>query len=453
MKRLLIFSLWIGLVACSPRLLPPQVSLPEAYLYGAEFSTDTLGVDSAWWRSFRDTTLNGYIAIALRENRDLAVALSRVEQARANLKVARAEYLPQVGIGIQAKGSFTDATRITQNYLIEPNLSWEIPLFGALRHAKRAAQAEMLASEWALKGVQLSLCAEVATTYFTLLEYQRDLHVARYSLELRNKSASLIDSLVRYGMTDGQSLEQARSLVYTAQADIANYERAVEQTYLALGVLLGQTPQRVDLSKQGEELYTSHRPTEIPIGLPSQLLTRRPDIQQAHYQVTKAAAEAGSARSARFPSIALTAEGGVISQTVKGLVTGMPWAWSAVGSISEPIFAFGKLKQNERIAIEAYNQAVKTYEQTLLSAFADVEQRLVAITTYREELARYVKLVEANARIAMTTLALYESGLTNYFDVIDSQRTLYESQMSYVNLLSQQQINYVELYKALGGGW
>lgn len=453
MKQIIYLLITALFAACTPKFYPPQVTAPEAYIYGDGFSRDTSGVGVEWWRQFGDTTLNRLISSALANNPDLAAAASRVEQARANLKVVRAQYLPQVGIGVQAEGEYTPQTKIVQSYAVEPSLSWEVSLFGALRNAKRGAKAQIAASEWALRGVRLSLAAEVATTYFTLLEYERDLAIARQSYELRRQSAALIDSMFRYGMSDGVALSQAKSLVYTAESDIPLYTRAVEQTRLTLDLLLGQNPQRVDRIGSGTRLLSDYRPTEIPVGLPSELLRRRPDVMEARYNVLQAAANAGVARGARFPSITLTAKGGIASATLKGLTAANPWAWDALGSITEPIFAFGRLKRAEQAAMEQYNQSARTYEQTVLTAFSDVEKSLVAITTYRHQAARYAELVAANDRIAMMTQALYRSGMSNYLDVIDAQRELYDSQMQLTNLIAQQSINYVTLCKALGGGW
>ena len=365
----------------------------------------------------------------------------------------RAQYLPQIGIGASAEGEYTPETKIVQSYAVEPTLSWELSLFGALRNAKRVAKAEIASTEWALAGVRLSLAAEVATTYFTLLEYERDLSIARQTLRLRRESAALIDSMFRYGMSDGVALEQARSLVYTAEADIPQYSRAVEQTWLSMGILLGETPSRVQLSGAGQRLLTDYLPAEIPVGLPSELLKRRPDIREAHFNMLRAAAQAGQARSARFPSISLTAKGGVASSSIKGLTAANPWAWDALGSVAEPIFGFGKLRNAERAAMAAYTQSAKSYEQTVLTAFADVEKALVAITTYRDQTGRTGELLLSNDRVATMTRALYRSGLSDYLDVIDAERSLYQTQMELVNLVAQQYINYVTLCKALGGGW
>lgn len=451
--QLTIAAAVLTLAACTPKFYPPQVATPESYVYGAGFSSDTTGVGERWWELFGDTTLDALVEQALANNRDVAVAAARVQQARANLKTVRAQYLPQIGAEATAEGEYTPETEIVQSYAVEPTLSWELSLFGALRNAKRAAKAEIAASEWALAGVRLSLAAEVATTYFTLLEYERDLSIARQTLRLRRESAALIDSMFRYGMSDGVALEQARSLVYTAEADIPQYERAVKQTRLSLDILLGETPQAADSTGSGLRLLADRHPADIPVGLPSELLKRRPDIMEARYNMLQAAANAGVARGARFPSIALTAKGGIASNSIKGLTAANPWAWDALGSLTQPLFAFGKLRRSEMAAMERYTQAAKTYEQTVLTAFADVEKALVAIATYRTQTERSCELVVSNDRIATMTQALYRSGLSDYLDVIDAERSLYQSQMELVNIAAQQYINYVNLCKALGGGW
>ncbi|WP_290539862.1 efflux transporter outer membrane subunit [Alistipes sp.] len=451
--KLAITAAVLMLAACTPKFYPPQVPTPERYVYGAGFSSDTTGVGERWWELFGDATLDALIERALANNRNVAVAVARVEQARASLGTVRAQYLPQIRGEVTAGGDDAPGTKAVQSYAVEPTLSWELSLFGALRNAKRAARAEIGASEWALAGVRLSLAAEVATAYFTLLEYERDLSIARQTLRLRRESAALIDSMFRYGMSDGVALEQARSLVYSAEADVPRYCRAVEQTWLSMGILLGETPSRAQLSGAGLRLLTDYRPADIPVGLPSELLKRRPDIREAHDNMLRAAAQAGQARSARFPSIVLTANGGVASSSIKGLTGADPWTWHVLGSVAEPIFGFGKLRRAERAAMAAYTRSARTYEQTVLTAFADVEKALVAIAAYRRQTERTGELVLANERIATMARALYRSGFSDYLDVIDAERSLYQSQMAHVNLVVQQYINYVTLCKALGGGW
>lgn len=450
MKRLLPILLLAG--SCTPRLMPVRVPTYDNYVCAEGFAQDSIFADEAWWTLFGDPTLDSLVRRALDNNRDIAAAAAAVEQARAQRAIARARFLPQFGAEIDAGGDYDAQTKIVQSYAVEPTLEWEISLFGALRQADRAARAALASSEWALRGMRLSVAAEVATTYFTLSEYRSDLEIARRSRTLRSESAALIGSMFRYGMSDGVALEQARSLLYTAEADIPLYERSLEQTALSLNTLTGDVPQR-EVPATNERLSGDRQLPEIPVGLPSELLVRRPDIIEARYRVVQTAAQAGAARSARFPSLLLTAKGGIAAASIKGLTASNPWAWSAVGGLTEPIFAFGKLKRSEQAAIAQYDQAARNYEQTVLEAFSDVEQALTAIRTYRIQRERVERLVEANERIAVMERALFRSGMTDYLDVIDAERSLYDSQKQLVDITTQQYIAYVGLCKALGGGF
>lgn len=452
MKRAII-SLLLCCTACVPQLYKPAPKVPVRYRHDAEMSLKPLPHDIRWWKVFGDPVLDSLEEQALANNRDLASAASRVEAARLNLSAAAAPFLPQIGTGVTAGADYLSSTKIIQKYSVEPTLSWEISLFGELRNTKKAAAASVLATEWAFRGVTLSLTAEVATAYFTLLQYERDLEIARRSYALRRESAALIDSMFRYGMSNSVALEQARSLVYTAEADIPQYTRAVEQTWQTLGILMGEPPLDDAPTGDGSCLSTDRYPLEVPAGIPSDLLHRRPDVMQAYFTMEEAAARVGIARARRFPNISLTAAGGVASSSVKGLVHGNPGAWSTAVTLAEPVFAFGKLKRSEQIAREDYHQSVFAYELAILQALADVEDALVSITTYRMQADRTARLVEANEAIARMNRALYDSGMSAYLDVIDAERSLYESQMEYVDLITQQYISYVDLYKALGGGW
>ncbi len=455
MKRILLTlaAVAIGCAACTPKLYAPDPVIPPHYLLAGAAGEGAASAGCDWWRIFDDPALDTLIRYALRHNRNLAQAVSRLEVAREQLATARAAYLPQIGIGVSAGADYNAEEKIVQAYAVKPELSWEISLFGALRSATEAARAQILSSEWALRGVMLSLSAEVATAYFTLGRYERDLAIARESHRLRQESAALIDSMFRYGMSDGVALEQARSLVYTAAADISNYRRAVVETRLTLAVLSGENPRPADTCSLCGSGSLGRLPDGVPVGLPSDLLHRRPDVMEAYYTMQQAAAAVGTARSARFPSIALTGTGGVASTAVEDLVQGKPWVWSAAASLSQPLFAFGRLRRNERIARERYRQQALAYEQSILGALSEVERSLSDIETYRRQTADTERLMETDERIAQMTRALFRSGLSDYLDVIDAERSRYQSQMEYVDLAAQERISYVNLIKALGGGW
>ena len=453
MKRFtIILGVAFALSACNARITPPQISIPSEYSYAEQAITDSLGIDFAWWEYFGDSTLNDLIMRSIANNRNLLVAASRIEQARIELGNVRSNYLPSFAFGLSAEGNYTKATRIEQQYQIAPTMSWEVPLFGALRHSRRAAYAELCATKWAFRGVMLSLTTEVATSYFTLLQYRSSLEVARNTYRLREISAALMDSMYRYGFVSAVERQQAYSLADAAAVDIPTYERAVVETAAALSTLMGEYPLD-SIIESPSALHADRLPPEIPIGLPSALLERRPDVLEAYYGVEQAAAKVNIARVARFPSLSLTASGGVLSSTIKGLTSSNPFSWSAAAKLLQPLYAFGHLKRGELSAREGYYQAVKQYEQSILQAFADVSEALSQISTYRREVERYGAMLESDRRIYEMSKALYASGMNSYTDLIDAERTLYDSQMSYAEVRAQQYIAYVALFKALGGGW
>lgn len=404
---------------------------------------------------FGDTTLNRLVVRALAQNKNIEIAASRIEEARHNLVVTRSQYWPSISGAISAEGKYDSTTDdIAQRYKVLPQASWELPLFGSLRQATKAAKAAIEYEVWQYRAVRLALEAEVATAYFTLLQYRQDLAIARRSSELRREMVSLIDSLYRYGYASGVNLEQAQSLLYTAEADIPLYEKAVAQTLLSLATLTGDKPEAfINIGIEGERAITnSYRPYDIAIGVPSDILHRRPDVMSAYYTMQQRAAAVGLARSARLPSITISLSGGTATNKIGELFSSKGWVADALASLAQPIYNFGGLRRRELAAREAYKQSLLAYEQSYIEALNDVESALVAITTSRNELLRYAELVESYRNIAIKTYALYRSGLSGYLDVIDAERSLYTSQMQAENLVAQQYINYITLCKALGGG-
>ena len=448
MKRIVIIFSLIA-VACNPKLQKPTVVVPQSYLYGSY--SDSVAIEDGWWKIFGDTILNNLITTALESNYDLQSAVSKIEEAKANMKVTRSTFLPSFDLGRSATVSESDGN-ITQQYVLEPYMSWEIPLFGNLKATTTATKADIEYAKWQYEGVRLSLVAEVATTYFTLLQYQRNLNTARESSRLRRETATLVDSLYVHGMATKLNREQAYSLLYTSDADIPLYERAIAQTKLSLNLLLGSEPEPMDDITSDNMITDRYISIAIPVGLPSDLLYRRPDVMGSYASLKAAAATAKLARIERFPTLLLTGEGGVVSGDIAKLFTKGSWAWNVVLSLTQPLYRFGALRSGERAAVERYNQALIAYRKSFLTALSDVETALVAISTYREQLERYRSLVSANYSINMLTNQLYLNGLSAYLDVIDAERTLYNSQMEYSNLIATQYINYINLCKALGGG-
>ncbi len=454
MKKILLatmIALCILCANCSLRLHEPQVEIPNEYLYANPYYCCDESVNDKWWQCFDDATLDSLIDHAVRHNHDLAAAVANVEASRHLLRVARAEFLP--ALDFDATTEIVHELKNTEKeYTIAPEIAWEISLFGALRNTKRSARASLYAQEWTLRGVWLSLTAEVATTYFTLLEYQRSLYIARRSYDLRRTETALIDSMYRYGMKGNTDLMQAKSLVYSAKIEIEKYQRAVTLTTLSMATLLGENPTNVNWEDYGRALIDDALPLQVPIGIPSSLLERRPDVMKSYYDMQQAAAEVGISRAERYPTITLSGSGGIYSTSLTGLTSGDPLLWSATGELIAPLFSWGSRRAKEMMSREKYRAAVCEYEQSVIEAISDVEQTLVSIDTYSNEGAASAALVMANTKIAENTNALYRGGLGDYLSVIDAQRELYASQISLIEIVAQQYINYVELFKALGGG-
>ncbi len=452
-RRLLSLLVVTTLFGCMPHLRPPRVTAPEAYRYADRFPQDSCALAEQWWELFGDTTLNRLVEHALLNNRTLQASATSIAEARAQRLAARAAFLPQVDAELTAEASYERRTKITEHYGAEPVLRWEIPLFGEAGATRRASAAAIAATVWNHRAARLALAAEVATNYFTLLQYERDLEIATRTASLRRESAVLMDSMFRYGMASGVELEQARSLVYTAEADIPRYSGAIERLRLALALLAGETPQGLAIPTGWIGLLADRQPEALPIGVPAELVRRRPDILEAFFNLDRAAAEAHIARSDRFPALRLTASGGVGAASTKGLTERNPFVWSAAASLVQPVVGFGRLRGAERAAVERYNRAAYDYEQCVLEAFSDVETALSAISDNRRETDRCGELVASYNGIVRMAHALYRNGMVDYLDVIDAERTLYRAQMQLVDLVAGQYINYVALCKALGGGW
>ncbi len=448
MKRL-IYILLISLsINCSPVLQQPSVELPDAYMFGGALTCDSCPIDLRWWECFGDDNLNEIMDIALLNNRDLAATMANVEAARRYISVAKAEFLPSIYLTAEVEAYRINGVT-TQEYTAAPTLEWELSLFGKLRNTRNSAMAEYLSKEWGYRAALLSLTTEVATTLFTLTQYQRSYDIAQRSYQLRRDATALVDSMHRYGMSNGIALEQARSLVYSAQSEMVKYQRAMEQTQLALNLLMGQASSPLVCNFT----LSSSLPPSLPIGIPSDLLDRRPDVMEAYYNMCSEASKVGVARAERFPSITLTTDGGFISETLKDLSSAKPFGWSIIGELVQPIYNFGKLKRNEQMSYQEYLASMYSYEQATLSALRDVEKALVSISTYKDQLCSANSLVAANTKIAHTTSALYVRGMGNYLSVIDAERELYDSEIDFEEILMQQYINYVDLVKSLGGGF
>lgn len=465
-----VASIAVGCGVTPPEVVP--VVTPDEYIFAQRGDT-LLVVGVEWWEIFGDTTLNRLILTAIENNQDLAVALSNVEVARQTMIAVRSSLLPTLDVGVGASATYNTPSSggkkvISESYSLLPRVNWEVALFG-VNATIDAAREDFLATEWGYRAARLALEAEVATTYFQWLQYARSLEISERSYALRLEAQQKSDSLFYYGYSSGIDLWQARSLTATAASDIPSYRRAMVQTNLVLNSLVGGTPEVLPMPSHSREcehsrgtmldgLYCGHLtvtplPVYVPSGLPSAMLERRPDVMESFHKVESAAARTRLARANRLPSFSLTGEGGVLSSTLKGLTSHNPAYWTAGLSLTQPILHFGELRAEERKAFEGWRQAVLNYQSVSLSALSEVEKALVAIDTYNSEVAKYIDLLTANARLQQMTAALYKDGLASSLNLIDAERNLYSSQLDYISLLTEQLNAYVTLYKALGGGW
>ena len=461
----------VGCGVTPPEIIP--IITPDEYIFAQRGDTIVV-VGVEWWEIFGDTTLNRLMITAIENNKNLAVAASNIIEAQENLASIRASFAPSVDLGVGGSATYEAPSTggkksIGQSYSLLPRVKWEASILGGIKGATDAAREEMLATEWGYRAARLALEAQVATTYFQWLQYARSLEISERSFALREEAQQKSDSLFYYGYSSGVDLWQARSLTSTAASDIPAYRRAMVQANLVLNTLLGGEPELLPMPTHSREcthslgaqldgLYCGHLtasplPVDVPSGLPSSLLERRPDVMEAYHKVEAAAARTRIARANRLPSFSLTAEGGLLSSTLKGLTSHNPAYWSAAVSLTQPILYFGELRAEELKAFEVWRQAILTYQQTSLEALSDVESALVAIATYNNQVAEYLNLLRANSRLQQMTAALYNDGLASSLNLIDAERNLYSSQLDYISLLTEQLCAYVDLYKALGGGF
>lgn len=328
-----------------------------------------------------------------------------------------------------------------------PTIAWDIDLWGKIRRQIEAAGASFQATEYEVYAIVQTLAADVATTYFTALSYKEALRIAENTYASRQGSQVLMDSMYKYGYISEVDLSQSRASMATAGATVEQYRRALEQSVLALNLLLGENPTPIDIGELPSVELT------IPTGIPSALLERRPDVMQAYYGVKQANALIGVAVANRLPSLSLTGDGGFVKTIVDGASSGRPVAWSGAAQIIAPILNWGTLRRNEKIARMQTEQAVIGYEQSMLNAMNEVEQSLVAIDTYGREVSQSAVMVSSSKVAGNLTRELYRSGSASYLDVLDADRTLLSAQLQYVQTVNNRLASYVTLYKALGGGW
>ncbi|MBS0336401.1 MAG: efflux transporter outer membrane subunit [Proteobacteria bacterium] len=429
---------------------PVAAAFPWDSASGA--ASGTAASDIEWQHFFGDARLKGLIEIALRNNRDLRVAVLNIEQARAQYQVRRADELPTVGIGANATRQASAPGRIGDLYTAGLSvIAYELDFFGRVRSLSDAALASYLGTAEARKAAQIALISTVANTYLNLQADEELLAVTRQALVTREESLKLTRLKFDVGAASELDYRQAESLLEGARATLAQFTRQRALDENALVLLLGQ-PLPAGLP-QGLAVTSQQLVPDLPAGLPSEVLARRPDVRQAEQQLIAANANIGAARAAFFPKISLTGSVGTASTELSGLFKGGSFAWSFIPQLLVPIFDAGRNQANLDVAVAGRDIAVAQYEKAVQTAFREVADSLAGRATLDEQARAQQAQAQAEAvRYKLADLR-YRNGAASYLDVLDAQRSLFIAQQAVVQVQAARVQNLVGLYKALGGGW
>jgi multidrug efflux system outer membrane protein len=454
---LLLFALSLASCMVGPDYVRPVVDVPAAFRYDDGEAQQTANTD--WWKQFQDSTLDALITEALANNRNIKIAAANVEQAAAVLTQVRSPLFPQIGYsgtGVKQRASEVGAatlpatvTNPQTSYQALASASWEIDLWGRIRRLSEGAEAILFATEEARRGVILSLVASVAGSYIQLLGLDDQLIVSKRTLATYAESVKLFELRFKYGQVSQMTVQQAHSQYETAAAAIPQIELQIAQTENALSILLGRNPGPVPRGKTIHDLVLP----PVPAGLPSEVLTNRPDIRQAEQSLIAANAQIGAARALYFPTISLTGAFGYTSANLSDLFTSPAHIWTYAGSFAGPIFAGGAISGQVRQAEAGQRAALNSYQLTIQSAFADVENTLVSRKKLIEQLQAQERLVRANSEYSRLARLQYEGGYAPYSTVLQAEQQLFPSELNYTQYRAALFISLVNIYKAMGGGW
>jgi len=431
----------------------PDLDVPQEYVEPALAGESIANLD--WWELFRDEQLQELIRVSLEENKDLGAALARIFEARYQLTVVRAEQFPFLDVfGGAGRGKASQFVlpggNTRDTYSGSAGLSFELDLWGEFSRGTEASEADLLGTEAAYRNVTISLVANVASFYLLLRDLDERLAISRRTVAGRRGSLDIIQARFDKGTVPELDVNQAQIELAIAEAAAAGFERQIVQTENALRILLGRNPGPI---VRGLRLDQQVFPPEVPPGLPSELLQRRPDVVAAEEQLMRETALVGVAEALRYPSISLTGSLGAVSNELADLDTGDASTWNIGADIFAPIFNSGQLKAQAEAQRARTEQALLNYEAVLQQAFREVEDALVSVRTLREEHAARQRQVVAARNAARLSRARYDGGVVDYLEVLDSERSLFASELDESATLQQSLNAVVQLYKALGGGW
>ena len=421
---------------------------PQAQAHAASYA------DLPWWQVFQDPQLQELIRTALKQNYDLQLATERINAARAQVAISRSRLFPQV----QGNGDFSGGKehnfQTKSNFLLlTADAAFQLDFFGRLRRATEASRAELLATEDARQTVILTLVSDVASAYFALLQLDLQLQITRETVKTQQDSVKLTNLRVEHGVATRLDVLQAQQVLDSANAQIPDLERRIAQEENAIRILLGNYPRAVP---RGRPLVEQPLPPEVPPGMPSSLIERRPDIREAEQVLVSANAQIGVAKAQFFPQIALTGSGGGSfgrSSAFSSLMSSQVGIWSYGAQMSQPIFTGGALRGNLRAAESQHQQALISYRQTIQRAFGDVSDALIGYEKLHQVRIRQEDTVKDLQESVRLSDMRYKGGTTTYLEVLDGQRSLFSAELTLAEARGTEYQSLVQLYRALGGGW
>lgn len=457
-------STLVVLTSCTvgPNYKRPIVNTPATYRGDAPATdsspavTSSLG-DEKWWTVFDDPALQDLIRKGLKQNFDVRIAASRILQAQEQVVITRSNQFPTAsfgpGVGAVRQPGVPGAFAQGYSYVADQlafSGTWNVDFWGRYRRATEAARATLRATEWGRRAVQRTLVANLATAYFQLREYDLELQIAQRTLASREQSLKLTQTLEQGGATSLADVRQAEQLVEEAAETIPDTERAIQKKEDQISILIGENPRAID---RGKPITEQPLPTTIPAGLPSRLLERRPDIQQAEQELAAANAEIGVARAQLFPQISLTGTAGIESIGLGNLFTWSSrfWNWSA--QAGQPIFNAGALRANVRLSEAQEHQALLTYQQTIQEAFREVSDSLIGYRKIREFRSHQEALTNAARGASDLAHTRYQGGVTSYLEVLTNETALFSAELNLARARLNERLSLVQVYNALGGGW
>jgi multidrug efflux system outer membrane protein len=450
-----LILLFLSSCAVGPDYEKPEINTPDAYRFSDEEASDVINTE--WWTQFDDPVLNDLIEEALRSNLDVRTAAARVEQFAARLNITRSDFSPQVGYGVSAdrqgiSGSRADGLgidSITTSYEATINVGWELDVWGRIRRATEASRAQLLAAEESRRTVIISLVSSVATSYVSLRRLDAQLEIAIRTRDLRGESLRLFEMQFNGGVIGQLQLSQIQSEYELAVSAVPLIERDIAVLESLIAVLLGRNPGPIPRGKSIDKLTLA----QVPEGVPSELLLRRPDIRLAEQDLISNNALIGVARAAYFPRISLTGLAGFVSGDLDAWFDSDSVAWAAGGALAGSIFTGGAIKGNVEQAEALQQQSLYAYQQSILTGLKEVEDALIGTQKAREKLISDGRRVEALKEYSRIARLRYDNGFTSYIEVLDSERSLFAAKLTFVDTQKDIYVGLINTYKAMGGGW